>query len=779
MFGVTDKGGERVRGCSVEFDCGDFNRRLESYTGSNIECLFRTVLVSREPNAPHVGILLIPRRPATTPPVRFIKKGPDKRNGTRCFNDETYIRVRDECRAATATSADWQLLHSDRSPPEKAGRSNRPSVKAQLPARDLELVTFVGRESPLAALRTWLTDPRSPVRLITGIGGLGKTTLSYHFAEEVIQTGAGDIEWIIWLTAKQQTFSALRGQFVATSKVDFTDLPTLYGAILKALSHEMSPAEEEPTLNQIADRVVEALHSYSCLIIVDDIDSLAPEQQKETVAAMNGIALRTVGREIAPSRVLMTSRIDQGMPPTAVIKISGFERDEFAAHLLNLCNTFKVKEIKGKNLNTLFEATSGSPLFAASIVRLLSLGENLNSVVETWRGQDGEEVRKFAFEREVKRLDAVQSRLLYAVLLFGETSVNDLAAVLDVTPKVVRDRISELQAYHLISVGMKQTGDATIFPPSDLLAVSGILKGHLGSHARAVETACARAHERSSTSSREIGAGIRKVVAAWSVGGADAGLLLARELRRKFPKSGDVANVLAQALLRMSPTRWSDADRELEAARRLGCSKPELILDAIRTKTELQDWQGLYELTRNLTSNSPSRDVPLTGFLRACTELVSVAKVRGDYARVAELSIQAIEKIMAKTTRQRLDQSFFNTLASIRFEFAREHVIALEHLNPRAGDKLRVFEGVVRLADAGVILFPILKVSLAALQSWWADVERRPVVDLTACAILSRQLNRLENIERSLVGSNESGGHIATISDARRDLAYRGAELSA
>jgi hypothetical protein len=334
-----------------------------------------------------------------------------------------------------------------RSQPAGKGRSFEASLRQSSTTR--------ARFGPGDVCRTG-GSPRSTTKMVDRLAqsgspynahrGLGKTTLAYHFAEEVVQTGAGNIEWIIWLTAKQQTFSALRGQFVVASKVDFINLPSLYGAILKALSHEMSPEEEEPTLNQIADRVVEALNSYSCLVIVDDIDSLSPEQQKETVAALNAIALRTVGREIAPSRVLMTSRVDQGMPPTAVIKISGLEEDEFATHLLNLCQTFNVKEIKSKDsLSALFEATSGSPLFAASIVRLLSLGEDLKSVVETWRGQEGEEVRKFAFEREVKRLDAVQSRLLYAVLLLGETSVNDLAAVLDVTPKVVRDRISELK----------------------------------------------------------------------------------------------------------------------------------------------------------------------------------------------------------------------------------------------------------------------------------------------------------------------------------------------
>jgi KaiC/GvpD/RAD55 family RecA-like ATPase len=107
------------------------------------------------------------------------------------------------------------------------------------------------------------------VRLVTGIGGLGKTTLSYRFAEEVIKTGAGEIEWVIWLTAKQRTFSALRGQLVPTRHVDFVDLASLYSAILKALSHELPlEEEEEATLDQLADRVVDALQNYTCLIIV-------------------------------------------------------------------------------------------------------------------------------------------------------------------------------------------------------------------------------------------------------------------------------------------------------------------------------------------------------------------------------------------------------------------------------------------------------------------------------------------------------------------------------
>jgi hypothetical protein len=165
LFGIADKGKNRVLGCGNVFDCNDFNKRLESYTGVSIECLFRWMPARSVSHSPHVGLLLVPRRTTGAPPVRFIKKGPDNLRGGRSFDQNTYVRIRDECRPATATSEDWLFLHSDRSPPEKAGRSHRLPVKAFLPPRDAELVKFVGRQETLASLRAWLTDSRSPVRL--------------------------------------------------------------------------------------------------------------------------------------------------------------------------------------------------------------------------------------------------------------------------------------------------------------------------------------------------------------------------------------------------------------------------------------------------------------------------------------------------------------------------------------------------------------------------------------------------------------------------------------
>jgi hypothetical protein len=459
------------------------------------------------------------------------------------------------------------------------------------------------------------------------------------------------------------------------------------------------------------------------------------------------------------------------------VKISGLERDAFNVHVRNLCKTFSVSGVGAAVLDDLYDATSGSPLFAASILRLVKLGESLRNVVDTWRGQEGEEVRRFAFEREITRLTIAQSRLLYAVLLLGETSIRDLADVLDLTSKAVRDRISELQAYHLIASGGNARGDTVITAPKDLVAVTEIVKRHLGTSAGVVEEACEHALKSTGAGAKDLGHGIRQVVAAWGRGEDAAAVALARELRKKFARNGDVACLLGRALMRTRA--YKDAERELEEARRLQCGRVELLAQLIEAKLQLNDWVGLYELTRSLTSNHRAVDKPLESFLLAVEKLMTLAKLRGDIRKASDLAIEAVEKINAKMSGLRLEPSFFDRLRVEKFRLAREYIGLLAQDAHRPGDKLKVFEGVVRLASADVILADLLRQGIQALGAWWTDVEGRPVIDLSACSILSKQLEQLRWLEAQHASYPGAGGAVASeIDAARRELEHRGGRLS-
>jgi hypothetical protein len=141
--------------------------------------------------------------------------------------------------------------------------------------------------------------------------------------------------------------------------------------------------------------------------------------------------------------------------------------------------------------------------------------------------------------------------------------------------------------------------------------------------------------------------------------------------------------------------------------------------------------------------------------------------------------IEAIEKITAKTSRQRLEPNFLNTLVIDRSSFARAYVAALDRFNNRDGDKLHVFEAVARLIDIDVVLPDPIKTGVEALKAWWGDVESRKYVDRAACSILVKQLRRLDKMQRQLSNDKTINPKILEgLSKTSKDLGHRGAQLS-
>ena len=162
LFGVSDKGRSRVKGCGAALDCGDFNKRFQAYTGVSIECLFKRFEVGHGDRPVEVGVLLVPRR-----------AGPHR---PRCGSRRTGQRSRTAIGASKKRSTSGCAMNAGlrqqqtrigdscipiASRPSSARVVRRREVVSRLPARDPDLVEFVGRAGPLGELRAWLSDPRS------------------------------------------------------------------------------------------------------------------------------------------------------------------------------------------------------------------------------------------------------------------------------------------------------------------------------------------------------------------------------------------------------------------------------------------------------------------------------------------------------------------------------------------------------------------------------------------------------------------------------------------
>jgi DNA polymerase III delta prime subunit len=775
IFGVTEKGNKKeLIGCEAGIDIGDFNQRLSSYTGRSIECHFDQFPISGRT----VGILFIPKRSNNMLPAIFKKNGPKHLNGKNSFTKCVYVRIRDECRPAASTSEDWRFLHSDRvlNLCEQEGLKTV-AIPAKLPSRDPDLVEFVGRDDVLIELRDWLLDIKSPVRLITGIGGLGKTTVAYKFAEEVITSGVGGVERLIWVSAKQTTFSALSGKLVETNSVDFTDIRELFEQlIIEVAGHSSIP--EDASIDELIDEFIEVLKIYPCLVIVDDLDSLAPDIQRQCAAELQQVASRTVDRDHAPTRILMTSRLDQGLPPTSIIKIQGLSKEAFNVHVNNLCYTFSIPKVNTSLIKKMHQTTSGSPLFVGSLLRLVKLGENIKDICGIWKDKEGEDVREFAFERELQRLENQSALTLLAVILLGESSLEDLEQVLEISKRNIKYAISELQTYHLLATTENNLGDTVITASKDLVAVSDILKKHLALRAKPIEKGCARIRKENRGGAKNIGIQIRKIINCWDNEELDKALVIAKKIALANPKNGDVASVLGASYLKLKPPKFIEADESLEKARQLGCERKELLSNLIKAKKGNKDWLGLLNCTEKLFSGRAAKDEALEGFMLASDELYEIAFSRDDFLRCSELAISAVERIDRKISSQSLALDYFKNLKYHQEEFAIKYMKALHYYYTREGDYLDIFNGVYKLALARVLSFRHISDGCKCLEIWWRDVENRRVVDTQACDILQHQLKKMTQIKNLTNPKSREADKIFDLIDkTHRELSFRAGKL--
>lgn len=776
VFGVEDvKGKTSIYGISDQaVDCDDLAKRIFGATGVQIPCYFKTFSI--DINSKIIGLLLVGKRAFGKDPVIFSKNGPSWDGKKPYSKGDIYVRRGAECVPATISPDVWKFLFSDRR--IESVQNVARALPNNLPARDPDLVEFVGRSNELEQLRRWILDDKSPVRLLTGIGGLGKTSIAYKFSEELSRLGATDIDAITWLTAKQKTFSALGGELVSTTRCDFSTTQELLKKLVTEVCgiSSLSQNDEE---DELVEALIDGLAYRPTFFVIDDLDSLLPEEQRECASLLQQIALRTVGREHPCSHFLLTSRLDQGMATTMVIKISGLAYDEFETHLRNLCAQFKLQEPSSVIKKQIYAASSGSPLFASAIVRMVTLGSSFINLCDKWNGSDGQDVREFAFKRELERLSPKAASLLLAVLRLGQTGVEEIAEIVGLSKKLVIDAISELQTYHLISRTQDKSGETFLSASKELIAVKDILQRHLGNQATEIDRACAIVQKSQGSQPRNIGIEITKIVSLWSEEKTKEALIAANILAKANPKHGDVYCVLGRAYLEITPPDFQKADDALQQSQKYGCQRQEILSLTAKAKKGIQDWKGLSAYTKDKFVRTSGADVALDSFIDANGVLYDASVSNGRELLAAQYALEIVEKINKKIASQAINPAYFEALCQTKMKFAYFYIDALEKTNVRNADKLEIVNAVITLFDIDVRSAQLLLKATKALDQWFTDVEKRPVLDLTALNILKQKLAIFETIKAALTKGRATNDNLLNMIDNNiRTLGFRGGKLA-
>jgi len=752
LIGVSDSP-RSVVGFKSDFDCDELNKRIRSLIGQDIDCHYKTHCISISKKNFDIGILFIPKRKDGVPPAQFKKNSEQNESGKFAFRkDDIYFRDGSECRPAK-NSDDFSFLCSQGCRQISYSDSGYQCeiIDNNLGAKDPGFIKFIGREEYLTELWKWLFDKYMPIKLLTGLGGVGKTTLAREFIEDLISTAPIKYERVVWLSAKQQFYTAIMGDYKPTSRIDFTDLQTLLISILKEVGWPDKQIDGEWSREELMDKLIESLIQIPIFLVIDDIDSLDLPEQHDVFQTILLLFGQTIGKSKVASRALLTARLDLGAAPNQYITVKGLNHNEFVEFISIASESINLKlslDKKSKIMKKFHRVTDGSPTFAASILRLLATGDDLNTVLTDWKGSTGEEVRNFAFKKELKNLTGSQLRTLYAGCILGETSLLELRQITISNDTLLKDDIGSLKQYHLISLdgGLPSGGSRLVFPNSIRL-MKDLIKEKIPDPIK-IEKECAKLRAGTPKVEDNVGMVIHRVLALWKESNYNEALEVARWGNKKYKQNADMKCLLGRSYMNVEPPDYKRADTMFRRAFELKCERTELYELWINAKNGLDDWIGIIDVT-NYAKDSRRKDTYLFLRVEAYGKVAEAAKAANNKTLASEFYLKGGQEIDISIKNKKYI-SRKNDLLELRDIYYQSHINIVDQMISNPRDYLETWLAVWELFNSNYFSISVINLGIARLGDWWNDVMERKNYTKQTRNLFEIQIKRISRMVKEL-----------------------------
>lgn len=663
VFGVAETESETrfdlVGFDALALDVESVKASIKEYTGERIQITpmaFR--LINAVGSTLEVIFLHVPKRQTSNPPLHFVKNGPigDQKKPVFC-KDEIYCRRGDEC--VEAKGPRILDLNGERQNPHLTTggaaiaamvRVNR--IPHNLPDRNFICAKFVGREKSVDSLWRWLGDDLSHVKVLAGEGGLGKSSIAFEFAERVSETRGAPFDQVVWLTAKERQFNAFDDKYIRVPERHYTN----YEELLYALCERLPFTQEElngATLVELRRMLKRGLAQVPSLIIIDDVDSLAPEEQRQVLEL--GMIL---GNNV--SRLILTTRFNQSYSSDTVIKIAGFSlEDEFPAYLESLRERLEFPALKPGEIEKIHQTSGGSPLFTESLLRLL----RWNSVAEAivgWKGGRGTAVRAAALQREIQLLTSEGQRILFAIAMLGEASKVELCEVLGYTSEVVELGLNALQSLFLVAAPAladiprfrvpDNTRRLVLDPTTHLVTDRVRLQKDIEDFRRK--------DDRTPTRDARIASAISQAESLFRIGDAAAANATINEALRKTKEHHDLLCYKANILLKQEPAQVNEARFLARRSYQKGCRKLEVFQAWFEAEWLAQHYIGALEAAEAaLLHKSPSIQEWLIRKSAALASKATDQSKAGSVGAAIGTMFEASEVLRSAIAKSRRDDS--------------------------------------------------------------------------------------------------------------------------
>lgn len=704
------------------FDMQLIRGKIDSWLRNPIDLSYSERALS---NGAVIGVLSIPKRNEGQEPNTFKKRGPEVKPGKFIFDHgDVPVRRQDQSTLARGM-ADWQLVLGPRKLDSIGAHLGvlLPELKSvqaidnNLPSRSVICAKFVGRNLVLAELWAWLNDTFQYYKVIAGDGGKGKTSVAYEFCTQVAQYAPLGIKRIVWLTAKKRQFSGIGNDWINLPETHFSSFVTMLQAIGTRLGYE-SLEMSEASDGELRELVRSEISIVPTLFVLDDIDSLIPDEQKMALEFAQQCGSKHV-------RFLLTARSNATYSSTASITLAGLEGDDFHQFVGLLSERFGVVFKEGEK-RLLSDATSGSPLLTESIIRVVRRGVPLHKAISDWKGHAGEDARNAVLGREIDQLSREAKRVLLCIAFFGQCSHAEISAACGLLSTGLEAALDELQNLFIVSAPRMIESE----PRFDIGLTAALLvdskRSSLAGDHVAIERRISEMRRRARAgstqkSNAEIGYAISQAVELGRSGKLVEAIETIDRIGRKKKDHPDLLLCKGRLLFTHDPSRLGEARALFARANIAGCKKHILFDLWFNAERQLGSGHGVIEVCEKASTEFPGEEAVWRSRKAEGHVLngVSLIRLRETEQAYGELTLAAKELFFASRTANWSDRDrYLDLIAGVHDQLLEifpnplerwigDPISAIREIVDRGDLRTKVLEALVRqynlrAADLGV-----------------------------------------------------------------------------